>query len=283
MPGANLQKTLISKKPKTVVIYPRPNDASNDTFAATAVKYLRGDLPGIETVKELRHDSGSLKKGKINGRTCFFKELKPRNRRDVAKAALGIRPLSRALRIFCGERILARHGLQAPAFCFAIEKRFAWFSLSSVHVSEAVAAISINAWCRQFSMDDPGIAPKKRRLVVQLAVEAARLHKNHIYHGEMNLNNILCRENPDGSFCLYWIDNERTRKYKFFPYGRMVKNLHQLNRNPGCFTLHDRLRFFIIYCQHMGIYGGNRRKFLHMMEKRFDKSRSTEQKGQTIR
>ncbi|HMA85702.1 MAG TPA: lipopolysaccharide kinase InaA family protein [Desulfosalsimonadaceae bacterium] len=283
MPGANLQKTLISKKPKTVVIYPRPNDASNDTFAATAVKYLKGDLPGIETVKELRHDSGSLKKGKINGRTCFFKELKPRNRRDVAKAALGIRPLSRALRIFCGERILARHGLQAPAFCFAIEKRFAWFSLSSVHVSEAVAAISINAWCRQFSMDDPGIAPKKRRLVVQLAVEAARLHKNHIYHGEMNLNNILCRENPDGSFCLYWIDNERTRKYKFFPYGRMVKNLHQLNRNPGCFTLHDRLRFFIIYCQHMGIYGGNRRKFLHMMEKRFDKSRSTEQKGQTIR
>jgi len=283
MPGANLQKTLISKKPKTVVIYPRPNDASNDTFAATAVKYLKGDLPGIETVKELRHDSGSLKKGKINGRTCFFKELKPRNRRDVAKAALGIRPLSRALRIFCGERILARHGLQAPAFCFAIEKRFAWFSLSSVHVSEAVAAISINAWCQQFSMDDPGIAPKKRRLVVQLAVEAARLHKNHIYHGEMNLNNILCRENPDGSFCLYWIDNERTRKYKFFPYGRMVKNLHQLNRNPGCFTLHDRLRFFIIYCQHMGIYGGNRRKFLHMMEKRFDKSRSTEQKGQTIR
>jgi len=278
MSEAILQKTVVSKKPKTVIVYPK----SHDEFVAAAVKYLKNDLPGIETVKELRHDSGTLKKGKIYGRTCFFKELCPRNRRDLAKPALGIRPLSRALRIFCGERILARHGLETPGFCFAIEKRFAWFSLSSVHVSEAVDAVSINAWCQNLSMDDPGVAPKKRRLVVQLAVEAARLHKNHIYHGEMNLNNILCRENPDGSFRLYWIDNERTRKYKFFPYGRMVKNLHQLNRNPGCFTMYDRLRFLIIYCRHMGIHCKNRQKLLHMVEKRF-KKKSIEENWQKTR
>jgi hypothetical protein len=272
MTEEKLQKTVVSKKPKTVVIYPKPHDE----FVAAAVKYLKNDLTGIEIVKQLRHDSGALKKGEIDGRTCFFKELGPRNRRDLAKPALGIRPFSRALRIFYGERILVRHGLRTPGFCFAIEKRFAWFSLSSVHVSEAVDARSINAWCRHFSMDDPGFAQKRRRLVFHLAVEAARLHKNHIYHGEMNLNNILCRENPDGSFRLYWIDNERTRKYKFFPYGRMVKNLHQLNRNPGCFTMPDRLRFFIIYCRQMDIHGKNRRKLLHMMEKRFEKSHSIE-------
>ena len=276
MPEAILQKTVVSKNPKTVVIYPKPHDE----FVAAAVKYLKNDLPGIETVKQLRHDSGALKKGQIHGRTCFFKELKPRNRRDLVKPALGIRPVSRALRILKGERILARHGLQAPAFCFAIEKRFAWFSLSSVYASEAVDAGSINAWCRDFSMDDPVFAQKKRRLAFQLAVEAARLHKNHIYHGEMNFNNILCRENPDGSFRLYWIDNERTRKYKFFPYGRMVENLHQLNRNPGCFTMPERLRFFAIYCRHMDIHGKNRRKLLQMMEKRLEKSHSIEYDGQ---
>jgi len=267
MINKNLKKTVISKKPKTVVIYPQPHEA----FVDTAIKFIQNALPGIETVKILRNDSGVLKKGEISGHTYFFKELSPRNKRDALKAALGIRPLSRALRILYGEQVLALHGLHTPAFFFAIEKRFAWFSLSSVYASEAVDAISINDWCQHFSMDDLGFAQKKRRLVVQLAVEAARLHKNRIYHGEMNLNNILCRENPDGSFRLYWIDNERTKKYKFFPYGRMVKNLHQLNRNQACFTNRERLRFFIIYCRQIKVHGKNRRQLLQMIKTRFQK------------
>ena len=174
----------------------------------------------------------------------YIKDLQVRNLRDHFK--LLVRP-SRALRILLNEEAFRRAGFAIPRTRFVAEVYTAGFPLRSVHASEAINdAISLADW---LASHDEGPAPtgvEKRTLVGALASEVARMHKSGLYHGDMNLNNIFCRQEAEG-FRFIWIDHERTRRLRVLPERLRIRNLAQLNREKRWLSRSDRLYFYRAY------------------------------------
>ena len=86
----------------------------------------------------------------------------------------------------------------------------------------------------------------KRTLLNTFGKTVGRMHKLGICHGDMRLCNVLAK-NVDGTWELFFLDNERTRKYHKLPSRLQLKNLVQVNIVEQGITRTDRLRFLRAY------------------------------------
>ena len=87
----------------------------------------------------------------------------------------------------------------------------------------------------------------KREWLRVLGRTVGRMHKAGIFHGDMRLGNMLGRKNKDGRQ-FFFLDNERTKKFRRLPFRLRVRNLVQLNMHPkNTLTNSDRMRFFKEY------------------------------------
>ncbi len=170
----------------------------------------------------------------------FFKRFLVRNKRDRIKRLF---KKSRARRTFDAAEALQARGFAAPRHRCIIELVSFGLVRESALVSEDLSqAESVS----DALADKRADSKQKRRLVQELGGEIGRLHRAGIYHGDLRLGNVLCRETEDGSgFC--FIDNERTRVYRRLPMARRLQNLVQANMMLRGVTMTDRLRFWKAY------------------------------------
>ena len=100
-------------------------------------------------------------------------------------------------------------------------------------------------------LGEPGGTPRctgrqRRQLLHVLGEAVGRMHRAGIVHGDLRPGNILARKS-DGRWEVFFIDNERTKKWPFLPNRLRLKNLVQINMLPSDVSKTDRLRFFHAY------------------------------------
>jgi len=87
---------------------------------------------------------------------------------------------------------------------------------------------------------------RKKKMIEQFAHTIGKMHDKGIFHGDLRLGNILVKEN-NKNFDFYFLDNERTKKFKNIPWKLRVKNLVQINMDRNNVDENDRKLFFDIY------------------------------------
>jgi tRNA A-37 threonylcarbamoyl transferase component Bud32 len=179
-------------------------------------------------------------------RTVYFKQYLSRSAIDLIKHLL--RP-SRAKRAFNATQMLKENGFEAPAIIAMGERKSGPFNtdnfLLTLEVENAKRIYEIipnsvsNLTAEQ--MRD------KREWLRVLGRTVGRIHKAGIFHGDMRLGNVLGRKNKDGRQ-FFFLDNERTKKFRRLPFRLRVRNLVQLNMyRTKAVTDSDRMRFFKEY------------------------------------
>lgn len=181
-------------------------------------------------------------------RCVYFKQYLYRSALDFIKHLL--RP-SRAMRAFNATMMLEKNGFEAPTVVAMGECKFSFLEsenfLLTVEIKEAKPI-------HKFIPDNLEDFTKEhlhnlRELIRTFGRTVGKLHAAGIFHGDLRLGNVLVRRQKDG-WHVFFIDNERTRKFRRLPSRLRLKNLVQVNMLiPGSVTKTDRMRFFKSYSQ----------------------------------
>jgi tRNA A-37 threonylcarbamoyl transferase component Bud32 len=238
----------IQRKKRTVYIH---KDFRSEAFEEALLagekelhnRYAPKQIPSSESARVYKFvvDHQGTKKSvylKENIPTSFWSFIK-----NLARA-------SRARRAFNATVMLAKHGFAAPAIVAFGEDRLGLFRTGNfIATLEVEDAKPIH----QLLADDPSVLAGtqlqyRRRLIRALGKTVGRMHAAGIFHGDLRLGNVLARQEEKG-WRLFFLDNERTRKFSRLPHRLRAKNLVQVNMAPrGLFTNIDRMRFFKEYC-----------------------------------
>ena len=181
-------------------------------------------------------------------RRVYFKQYIDRSAWDFIKH---IFRRSRARRAFEASLMLAERGFQAPVVIAMGGCGSAFIKLENFIVTlEVEGAKPIY----QFIADKPEQLTKEQRrrqrsLIRTFGRIVGRMHAGGIFHGDLRLGNVLARQNG-GNWQFFFLDNERTRKFRQLPRCLRLKNLVQVNmyRTEGL-TNTDRMRFFKAYLE----------------------------------
>ncbi len=192
-------------------------------------------------------------------RFFYFKQYLYRSVLDFIKHL--VRP-SRAGRAFKATLMLERNGFEAPLIVAMGERKSSFLDrenfLLTVEVKDAKQI-------KQLIPENPEDFTKEqlsdlRELIRAFGHTVGRMHAAGIFHGDLRLGNVLVRREKDG-WNIFFIDNERTRKFRRLPARLRLKNLVQANMLiSDCITKTDRLRFFKSYLQeNIDIHGRHKK------------------------
>lgn len=122
--------------------------------------------------------------------------------------------------------------------------------------------------------------PEKFSLTRELAEEVARMHNAGIFHGDLNVYNVIVVRKSTERAQFYFLDNEQNKFYRKIPNRKARKNLSQLNYLilPNVVNKTDRLRFLVHYLKDRSIPDRKRQWWMdiqHLFEHR--KRRKTNQ------
>jgi len=172
---------------------------------------------------------------RYNGGWYFHKTFNARNMLELSKS--WVRG-SRAHRCMKAHVLLAGHGFLAPQTVMVGQK--------GRHNFMITAAVPDCVSLADFLQTRLSRAEKTRQLE-RLGKLVGKMHAARIIHGDLLCGNILLSGEP-GRFEVYFIDNERTKRYFIVPPKQRLKNLVQLNKypSPGISNT-DRMRFFNAY------------------------------------
>jgi tRNA A-37 threonylcarbamoyl transferase component Bud32 len=177
--------------------------------------------------------------------TVYFKEYVKRSTLDWLKELLCS---SRAMRAFHASLMLADAGFPSPTIVAAGRIGRSWLPKCSFLVTEEVAgAQPAYAYVIPPASDVSTCTLQDRRdLLRSIGWTIGCMHRAGIVHGDLRPGNILARQVP-GGWELFFIDNERTRRWPVLPAWLRLKNLVQINMLPGRISRTDRMRFFESY------------------------------------
>lgn len=184
-------------------------------------------------------------------RGVYFKRYLSRSVGDFIKHL--VRP-GRARRALKAAGMLAENGFEVPVVIAIGEFRSGFFNkedfLVTLEVRNAKQIYQIVPESLGSSTDEQ--LRGKRELIRKFGRTIGRMHARGIFHGDLRLGNVLAkRENDNWRF--FFLDNERTRKFRRLPARLRLKNLVQLNlTSPNLLTNTDRMRFFKEYWAQSG-------------------------------
>ena len=179
------------------------------------------------------------------GQTVYFKEYVRRSSLDWLKELLCS---SRAMRAFRASLMLADAGFLSPTIVAAGRVGRSWLRKCSFLVTEeVVGARPAYAYLIPPGSDASTCSLRDRRdLLRSIGWTIGCLHRAGIVHGDLRPGNILARP-VAGGWELFFIDNERTRRWPVLSASWRLKNLVQINMLPGRISRTDRMRFFESY------------------------------------
>lgn len=175
----------------------------------------------------------------------FFKQYLCRSFKDIIKNM--VRP-GRAKRSLWGSVLLEENGFGVPGVVAVGERKIGPILAGEFSLTTELEGTRD---VTRFLKDDFHDAPKKRiTFVRQLGETIGRMHSLGISHGDLRPGNVMARENEDG-YEFFFLDNERTRKFRKLPMKLRLKNLVQINMlHSDMVSKTDRMRFFNSYMKH---------------------------------
>jgi tRNA A-37 threonylcarbamoyl transferase component Bud32 len=192
-------------------------------------------------------------------RCFYFKQYLYRSSLDFIKHL--VRP-GRARRAFKATLMLGKNGFEAPIVVAMGEHKSSFLDRGNFLVTiEVEGAKQIH----QFIPDNlENFTTEQlndlRELIRTFGRVVGRMHAAGIFHGDLRLGNVLVRREKDG-WQIFFIDNERTRRFRRLPARLRLKNLVQANMLiSDCITKTDRMRFFKSYLQENTDIHGRHRK-----------------------
>jgi hypothetical protein len=152
------------------------------------------------------------------------------------------------MRAFHASLMLADAGFLSPTIIAAGRVGRNWMRKCSFLVTEEVAgAQSAHKCLIPPGSDESACTPQDRHdLLRSIGWTIGCMHRAGIVHGDLRPGNILARR-VAGGWELFFIDNERTRRWPVLPASLRLKNLVQINMLPGRISRTDRMRFFESY------------------------------------
>ena len=175
----------------------------------------------------------------------YFKEYLDRSIWDVLKHMVRA---SRARRAFRASLMLTRRGFRAPQVLALGETR-AWLVTrrSFLLTRDVTESVRVSDY---LVGNKPPLTPdalrRRRALIRVLGQTVGDMHRQGIVHGDLRLGNVLARREDD-HWRLFFLDNERTRRFPWLPPWLRLKNLVQVNMLSRGVTNTDRVRFFRAY------------------------------------
>jgi len=161
---------------------------------------------------------------------------------------------SRARRALEAAFMLAENGFENPAVIAMGQCRFAFLTTRNF-----LATLEVENGRSVYQMVRPRFAKatqgrqahhklRERRLFIRaFGRTIGRMHADGIFHGDLRLGNMLARKEQD-SWHFFFLDNERTKKFRRLPARLRLKNLVQINMfEPWLASDTDRMRFFEEY------------------------------------
>jgi hypothetical protein len=184
----------------------------------------------------------------INGTRCplYLKQYLCRSIWDFLKHFF--RP-SPAKRSFNASFMLQKNELCTPIVIGLFERRIGPFLIDNLLLTKEVEDNELMWRCLTDMSRAPckGALARKRNLIKRFGETVGQMHFRGIFHGDLRLGNVLVRQkNRDLQF--FFLDNERTKKFKRLPARLRLKNLVQINMFREGITDTDRMRFFRKYC-----------------------------------
>lgn len=178
------------------------------------------------------------------GARAYYKEYFARSVWDALKHKVRA---SRARRAFRASRMLTAQGLETPAVLALGERpgfvRAGRCFLVTAEIADAEPLYAL------LGQDAVGLAPpslrSRRSLIRTLGHTIGRMHACGIVHGDLRPGNVLVRR-EDETWHLFFLDNERTRRYPWLPPWLRRKNLVQIGMIPTL-SRTDRFRFWRAY------------------------------------
>jgi tRNA A-37 threonylcarbamoyl transferase component Bud32 len=195
----------------------------------------------------------------LNGvdHSLYLKKYLGRSTLDSVKHIF--RP-SRASRAFKATLMLQEKGFDAPALIGLFEKRTGPFSAGNLLLTKEVRnSKTLPQLLTDISQNSATVASvRKHELINAFGETIGQMHAKGIFHGDLRLGNVLVvRQEQKWRF--FFIDNERTKKFRRLPDKLRLKNLVQINMFRSGIANSDRLRFFRSYLKDNPSIANNRR------------------------
>jgi tRNA A-37 threonylcarbamoyl transferase component Bud32 len=151
--------------------------------------------------------------------------------------------LSRAMQALKAELMLAENGFESPCVIAVGQHKFVFLTTRSFMVTFEIE----NARSVYQLVSAEERLQERRSFVRALGGAVGRMHAKGIFHGDLRPGNVLARKEGD-NWRIFFLDNERTRKFQRIPEQLRLKNLVQINMfEPGEVSNTDRMRFFRKY------------------------------------
>ena len=171
---------------------------------------------------------------------------------------------SRAKRAFRAKLMLAENNFEAPTIVAIGECRSTFFCRASFLVTLEIENVKPARQLLLEGMDSTTTEQlrAKRRQLRAFGQAVGRMHNSGIFQGDLRLGNPLAR-NDGTSWRFFFLDNERTRKFRRLPHRLRVKNLVQVNMFPPLqMSNTDRMRFFTAYAAENKMTGRRKEKLI---------------------
>jgi tRNA A-37 threonylcarbamoyl transferase component Bud32 len=176
----------------------------------------------------------------------YLKEYLCRSTTDFLKCLF--RP-SPAKRSYHASIILENNGFCAPVATGLFERCIGPFLIDNLLLTEEVKNAKSIVQCLADMNQNPSkdVLLYKRSLIECLGETIGQMHNKGIFHGDLRLGNVLVQQKENG-MRFFFLDNERTKKFRRLPARLRLKNLVQINMLQGNIIKTDRMRFFKRYC-----------------------------------
>ena len=169
----------------------------------------------------------------------------------------------RARRAFKAAGMLVENGFDTPVIIAIGQFQSSFFNKEDFLVTlEVQNAKQIY----QLISESPGSSTDeqlrgKRKLIREFGQTIGAMHARGIFHGDLRLGNVLAKK-ENGNWRFFFLDNERTRKFRRLPARLRLKNLVQVNMfRSDAITNTDRMRFFTDYLAENPLIDGRRNEW----------------------
>lgn len=204
-------------------------------------RYVLTTIPSSESSRVYRF---TVSFGDIDRQIYFKQHLRVSGFRFIKYL---IRP-SQAKQAFNAMLMLAGNSFGVPAIITMGERRFGFFSTKSFLVTAGVEDSKSVYQYISNSVRTKEQLRSKRELIRAFGRTIGRMHAKAIFHGDLRLGNVLAKQ-ENNRWRFFFLDNDRTKRFRRLPFQLQLKNLVQVNMIPRhIITNTDRMRFFKEYC-----------------------------------
>ena len=211
-----------------------------------ASRYWDGKLDSLEVVRE--HDwGGKVSRGysPLDGKLYYFKRFSIRNPTFLRKPPLAHSTIRQ-------QRAMRAAGFHTPESVCLVERSWAGILIDAAVISEPVDNEGNLHELTCGSGGSAGHRSRRLELLRRFAGELGDFHRAGLFHGKLELRNILLRD-VFGNEQFVWLDNEAGRAFPRLPFRNRVEDLGHLNVHEDDLSNTDRLRFWNAYKRVVGL------------------------------